>query len=131
MKKRRLEEQADEDEDGEPIESSPRKIPRSKGTDQRIDRECNNIIKQLDDGTISEKTIQASLVEAIEAQGTNIEGAVASWGEDKNKGGASSDLDNAQPVFLVSVKDLKDPSFDIQHPLFTFRPMHPLIMKKE
>jgi len=131
MKKRRLEEQADEDEDGEPIESSPRKIPRSKATDQRIDRECNNIIKQLDDGTISEKTIQASLVEAIEAQGTNIEGAVASWGEDKNKGGASSDLDNAQPVFLVPVKDLKDPSFDIQHPLFTFRPMHPLITKKE
>jgi len=114
MRKRK----AEEDEGGVQA-SSPRKLPRTPGAKERIERENSSIIKQMNDEAITEDIINSCLLEAIEVQALG-DGIEIAGGDDKGNG---KDSEEAQPVFLVPLQGLDDASSDIHHQLFTFRPM--------
>ena len=119
MRKRKAEEEEEDEDGGLTIVASPRKLRRAPGAAERIDRESTNIIRQMEDKMITEDAIKSCLVEAVEAQGITVDGSEKSGGDKKGNGFD----EEAQPVFLAPLKMLDDSALDIDHPLFTFRPM--------
>jgi DNA topoisomerase-6 subunit B len=115
MRKRK----AEEDEGTETQSYSPRKIPRTIAAAERVERENVHIIEQLNDEAITEDVIQNCFMQAVEAQSSLLDGT-ENVGTDKKTNGGD---DESQPVFLLPMKSMKDESLDIEHPLFTFRPM--------
>ena len=120
LRKRKAEEDGSEEQT-----SSPRKLPRRAGEKERVEQENLAIIKRMNEDTLSEEVIQNCLVEAIEAQGVSIEGLDVNNVDDSRR----NDPD-AQPTFIVPVHGLDDSSKDVEHFLFTFRPIHSSLFSK-
>jgi cell envelope opacity-associated protein A len=95
----------------------------------RLDESAiQDLIKKLDRNEITEDSIKKSLNETIEAHGVSAEELEAAQdGAGKKAGGPRKrkGLDDAPPMFLVPLAHLDNDEKDIQHPLFTFRPIKP------
>jgi DNA topoisomerase-6 subunit B len=89
---------------------SPRKRPR---TDPSLVKDMSD---RLDQGGVTAALIKQSLEEAVNVQNSFVELEQAQ--KSKEKGGV--------PLFLVPLFDFDDASHDIDHPLFTFRPIKPV-----
>lgn len=96
-----------------PISNSPTKRLRLDET------AASQMIKRLDRNEITEATIQKLLTETIEAENPELDAAAAM---DANLAAKAA---SAVPLFIIPLYNLDDPSHDIQHPLFTFRPIIP------
>jgi DNA topoisomerase VI subunit B len=119
MRKRRLE-AADVNERSTSNLASPRKRPRKDVTDpsyQREQQQYQNILMKLDRGEISVSSIKRNLEDAVNMQHSLEEEEEAK--KSKSKQGI--------PLFLKPLFDFDNPEHDIEHSLFTFRPMHPII----
>jgi len=99
----------------------PRDLPQHSPT-KRLklnENDAKDMIRRLNRGEMSSEAIEESLKEAIEAQqGPDAEGDA--------EANTARELEEAQPVFLVPLYNLDDPSNDIVTPLFTFRPLAPV-----
>lgn len=119
MRKRRLE-AAEDDDRADAHSSSPRKRSRKDATNPSYQREqgqLNNLMEKLDKGELTVSTIKAHLEEAVDLQHDLEEQ------EEAKKSKSQQGI----PLFLKPLFDLeKNAEYDIEHPLFTFRPMHPV-----
>lgn len=128
MRKRKLEELEDEgNEEDEEQTFSPRKLTRTIGAAEKLERDSTKIIADLDDKKITEDVIKNCLYAAIEAHTASTDGTELSSGADTKKNGCDVE---AQPVFLLPLQSLDDADSDIHHSLFTFRPMKSLSLLK-
>jgi DNA topoisomerase VI subunit B len=80
---------------------------------------ASQMIKRLDRNEITEDTIHQLLTETIEAENPELDAAAAKDADLAAKAAA------AVPLYIVPLYNLDDPAHDIQHPLFTFRPIVP------
>jgi hypothetical protein len=103
------------------MNTSPRKIPLTEATKERIEKECGYFIDRLNEKQVSEDTFRDCLLSAISAQ-TNK--------QERLDGDASitqitGEKDGIQTVYIKPMYDTGDYTGDICHPLFIFRPMNP------
>ncbi|KAG7341579.1 DNA topoisomerase VI, B subunit [Nitzschia inconspicua] len=117
MRKRRLE--LDGEGSANAIASSPRKRPRIETTHptyQREQQQFQSITEKLDRGELSVSSIRKNLEEAVNLQNDIEEQEEAK--KSKSKQGI--------PLFLKPLFAFDNADHDIEHPLFTFRPMRPV-----
>ena len=116
-------------EDGNQRRSTRQKSDMSKRI--RLDESAaREVIRKLDRKEITEEVIKKRLIETIESHGVSAEDLEASKdaagkqsvGSKKRRGHAK----DAPPIFLVTLSHLESDEHDIQHPLFTFRPIKPM-----
>eukprot|EP00536_Pseudo-nitzschia_multiseries_P000863 jgi/Psemu1/179763/e_gw1.11.282.1 len=91
--------------------SSPRKRPRTERTWQ--EHHVDTVVEQLEKGKITASIIKKSLEEAVDVQNVNEEEEEAKRSNKKDR----------IPLFIKPMFDMEDATYDIKHPLFTFRPM--------
>jgi DNA topoisomerase-6 subunit B len=108
MRKRK----ADLVSDGVDPMSSPRKRPRSSAQTWQ-EKDSEKVINELEEGKITASVFKKSLEEAVNVHNLNEEEEAAKISKTKER----------IPLFLKPMFGLDDPCHDIQHPLFTFRPM--------
>jgi len=85
-----------------------------------------NMIRRLDRKEITEESIRDDLRATIEAHhAISLEEDAADAKGGKKVGVGKGD-ENRVPVFLVPLYNFDDPTHDIIHPLFTFRPIKPV-----
>jgi DNA topoisomerase-6 subunit B len=115
-------------EDEEQGKSSRQKTDTSEAT--RLDESAvQDVIEKLERKEITEAAIKKSLAETIEAHGATAEELEAAKDGSGKKGKGSrkrSGPEDAPPLFLVPLAHLESDEHDVQHPLFTFRPIKPL-----
>jgi DNA topoisomerase VI B subunit len=115
MRKRRLDEAS-----GNPTPAtSPRKRPRKDATDpsyQRQEEQVKSVISQIESGVITPSVIKKKLEEAVDVQHSMEEEEEAK--KSKSKQGI--------PLFIKPLFDFDNAGYDIEHPLFTFRPTRPI-----
>jgi DNA topoisomerase VI subunit B len=90
---------------------------------------ANDVIEKLDRNEITEASIKKSLFETIEAHGATAEEMEAEKdGPGKKANGCRKKgaADGAMPIYLVPLAHLESAENDIQHSIFTFRPIKPL-----
>lgn len=110
-------------------EMDQRKSSRQKSNVSKrmlLDESAARDVLQKLDREITEKSIHNCLIETIEAHGVSADDLEASKDKGGKKGGARKRrglVDNAHPLFLVPLSHLKSSEHDIEHPLFTFRPI--------
>jgi DNA topoisomerase VI B subunit len=110
-------------------EGSQKKSSRQKtdiSTRMRLDESAARNVLQKLDREITEASIQKCLIETIEASGVSAEDLEAM----KDKGGKKCGVrkkrglvDDAPPLYLVPLSHLEASEHDIEHHLFTFRPI--------
>jgi len=99
-----------------------RRIASSPSKRMRLDtKEQEKLIGKLNNGDITEATIQKNLMLTIEKQGATEEAANGNFASGKRK--SEKQL---RPVYLLPCYELTDPKDDLIHPLFVFRPMRPI-----
>jgi DNA topoisomerase VI B subunit len=108
MRKRK----ADLVSDGVDPMSSPRKRPRSTEPTWQ-DKDAERVIGEMYAEKITVSVLKKSLEEAVDVHNLNEEEEAAKISKTKEQ----------IPLFLKPMFGLNDPTHDIQHPLFTFRPM--------
>lgn len=113
MRKRRAEGQLQPGAVPNSSSSSPAKRLRLDET------AASKMIQRLDRKEITEAAIQLLLTKAIEADNPELDAAATKDADLAAKAAA------AVPLYIVPLYNLDDPSHDIQHPLFTFRPIVP------
>ena len=91
--------------------SSPRKRPRKEQEWQ--EKHVDIVIGQLEKGEITSSVIKKCLEEAVDVQNFNEEEEEAKISNVKEK----------IPLFIKPIFDFGNAKYDIEHPLFTFRPM--------
>lgn len=91
--------------------SSPRKRPRREQNWQ--EKHVDTTVEQLEKGEITASIITKSLEEAVNVQNFNDE-------EDEAKKLNKKDM---IPLFIKPMFNMDNAKYDIEHPLFTFRPM--------
>ena len=98
-------------QDSAPTPGSPLKRPR-------IDNSASvyAMIEQMENGNVSKEIIRKRLEEAVNVQNSIEE-------EDH---AAKSKKDVAVPLYVTPLFDVENSDNDIEHPLFTFRPIHPI-----
>lgn len=119
MRKRRLEAEEAENVASTTTYSSPRKRPRKDTTDpshQREEEQIQSLMTKLDNGELTVSSIKNHLEEAVDLQHDLEEQEEAN--NSKSKQGI--------PLFLKPLFDFNNAEHDIEHPLFTFRPMRPI-----
>jgi DNA topoisomerase VI subunit B len=88
---------------------------------------AESILTQIHRGEITESIIKQSLTDAVELQAPEDEagadGGVASQSKTSKW---SQHHENAVSLYLIPLFNMTDPSHDIDHPLFTFRPVVPV-----
>jgi DNA topoisomerase VI B subunit len=90
----------------------------------RLDRTAaNELIEKLENNEISETSIKRHLIEAIEAQGGEAEDGDPNLSPSKRRRKNGRD---PQPLYLVQLPALNSSQHDIEHSLFTFRPIKPI-----
>lgn len=101
----------------EATSASPRKRPRlsTSSVDVMSKRRIESVIAQLDKGDITPNILKKSLEEAVNLQNSMEEEEAK---RTKPKEGI--------PLFLNPLFDMDNAEHDIQHPLFTFRPIRPV-----
>lgn len=107
MHKRRLETNSNQG-------ASPRKRQRASNPDM----EYADVMNKLRNGQISESTIKNHLEAAV-----NIHNSME---EEEEKKSDRKTL--ATPLFIIPQFDMGNSEHDIDHPLFTFRPIHPILL---
>jgi DNA topoisomerase-6 subunit B len=86
----------------------------------RLDRSAaQQMIERLNRGEVTEQSLAAKLTESIDDQ-LNVQ-------EEGTDDKGSAPTQEAQPLYLVPLYNLDDDSNDISHPLFTFRPIMPIL----
>lgn len=87
----------------------------------RLDETAANLmIKRLNRHEVTEDSIHGVLTETIEAEHPELDAAAAKDAD------LAAKADAAVPLYIVPLYNLDDPQHDIQHPLFTFRPIVPV-----
>ncbi|KAL7574224.1 hypothetical protein ACA910_012481 [Epithemia clementina (nom. ined.)] len=109
--------QAEDDSASEPI-SSGATSPSPKKRLKLAPAEAADMIRKLERNVITQKTIDRALREAIDEQLETQEVTA-----DTTKQGS---LLVSKPLYLVPLYNMDDPSHDIKHPFFTFRPIKPV-----
>lgn len=122
MRKRRLEQGS---QHGYTPLASPAKSKRIK----LDDGEARDMIRMLDRKEVTEETIKQKMMESIEAQAESTEGA-ASGAASGRKGKHHTGVEPL-PLVLARLDNLQSSEHDIRHPLFTFRPIQPIIKVKK
>ena len=85
----------------------------------RLDRSAvHQMIQRLDRQEISEESIRQVLTETIDADNPESEQADADL---------VAKAEAAVPLYIVPLYNLDDPTHDIRHPLFSFRPIVPVL----
>ena len=112
MRKRR----AEEDEPA-PVSSSPTKRLRMNPSD------ASTMIRKLARKEVTESSICDSLRSAIE---THVKTVEANEDSEQVDLGSKTAKIPAIPIYLIPLYNLDDPSNDIEHELFTFRPILPI-----
>jgi DNA topoisomerase-6 subunit B len=97
-------------QDPGPASLSPRKRPR------RDNKEIETMIEQLENGEITKAIFKARLEETVNVKNTLEEEDQAS----------KSKKQHGLPLYLKPLLTFDDSDNDIEHPLFTFRPIHPI-----
>lgn len=125
MRKRKAE------DDGDQGKSSRQKTDSSEGRPHRALDEAAalDVIAKLDRKEITEASIKKSLVETIEAHGASADDMEAAQDGSGKKGKGSkkrNGVHDTPPMFLIPLAHLDSDENDIQHPLFTFRPIQPI-----
>jgi DNA topoisomerase VI subunit B len=118
MRKRRLE-VAGVNENSSSSLASPRKRPRKDMTDPSFQQEEERyrvIMEKLEKGEISVSSIKQNLEIAVNMQHSLEEQ------EEAKKSNSKQGI----PLFLKPLFNFDNPEHDIEHSLFTFRPMHPI-----
>ena len=90
---------------------------------------ARDVIEKLDQNEITEDSIKQCLNQTIDAHGVSSEELEAAQGGDgKNAEGSRKKNGHvdAPPMFLIPLAQMDSGENDIQHPLFTFRPIKPL-----
>jgi DNA topoisomerase VI B subunit len=116
---------ADEEEN----QKSARQKTDSSSKTRFDESAASDIIEKLNRNEITEALIKKSLIETIESHGATEEEleAAKDGSEKKTKGSRKRGVtDGAPPMYLVPLAHLESSKNDIQHPLFTFRPIQPL-----
>jgi len=96
---------------GENIMSSPRKRPRKEQQWQEV--HVDSVLGQLEKGEITVSIIKQRLEEAVDVHNSAEE-------EEEAKNLNSKE---AIPLYIKPIFDFENAENDIEHPLFTFRPM--------
>mmetsp|Transcript_23092 Transcript_23092/g.64022 ORF Transcript_23092/g.64022 Transcript_23092/m.64022 type:complete len:724 (-) Transcript_23092:3965-6136(-) len=91
--------------------SSPRKRPRTEQTWQ--EHHVDTVVERMEKGEITASIIKKNLEEAVNVQNLNEEEEEAKRSNRKDR----------IPLFMKPMFNMEDATFDIEHPLFTFRPM--------
>ncbi|CAB9524732.1 topoisomerase 6 subunit B [Seminavis robusta] len=118
----------DSDDDEEDV--TARESPLKKKL--RLDSSAANVmIRKLERKEVTADTIKADLVAAVEKQmDETLEDGDQGTTTGAKKGGsknANAISQNLVPIFLLPLNlEDQDPSHDIRHPLFTFRPFKPM-----
>jgi DNA topoisomerase VI subunit B len=97
-------------------------FPESNSPNKRLRLDpdaATKMIKRLERNEITEESIRLRLTETIDAELPELDSAAAKDAD------IAAKADAAVPVFIVPVYNLNDPTHDIDHPLFTFRPILP------
>jgi DNA topoisomerase-6 subunit B len=91
-----------------PANPSPRKRPRA---DPSL---AKDLVEQFEKGEITENLIKQRLEEAVNVSNSLLE----------EEHSAKEKKKNGIPLFLTPLFDMTNAANDIDHPLFTFRPIH-------
>ena len=110
MKRRRHEEQS------RPAEASAPGSPRKKRPRIEHTVDANNMITKLNNKEVTEDIIRKSLEDAVNLQNSMEE-------ETQNAKDSSSE---GIPLYIKPLFEMDSAENDIEHPLFTFRPIHPV-----
>mmetsp|Transcript_27862 Transcript_27862/g.34397 ORF Transcript_27862/g.34397 Transcript_27862/m.34397 type:complete len:736 (+) Transcript_27862:127-2334(+) len=104
--------------------SSPRKLARKSLIVEESERDKDRILEQMDKNLLNEERMKTCLIEAVDLQAAVLDNADDYFGSN-GKGSDGVNVDS-QPLYLVPFSETDDSLMDIQHSLFTFRPMNPV-----